>query len=127
MLNGPYSAVALPCGRGSEYDVEKFTTSTSTVRPSKIRLSKCILVEQGPKMGVPKRRPDQLVFAVMQTKMLLRYGWIVVSLLLASGCSRNAKSYLQSAKKYFDAGKYEDAIILYKKAIQKRSEEHTSE
>jgi tetratricopeptide (TPR) repeat protein len=55
----------------------------------------------------------------MQTKMTLRYGWIVVSLLLASGCSRSAKSYLQSAKKYFDGGKYEDAIILYKKAIQK--------
>ena len=26
---------------------------------------------------------------------------------------------MQSAKKYFDSGKYDDAIILYKKAIQK--------
>ena len=40
-------------------------------------------------------------------------------MLFAGGCSRSAKSYLQSGKKYFDAGKYEDAIILYKKAIQK--------
>ncbi len=55
----------------------------------------------------------------MPTKMPIRYCWIVVSLLLVSGCSHSAKSYLQSGKKYFDAGKYEDAIILYKKAIQK--------
>ncbi|MGD0297857.1 MAG: tetratricopeptide repeat protein [Bryobacteraceae bacterium] len=38
---------------------------------------------------------------------------------MAGGCSRSAKSYLQSAKKYFDAGKYDDAIILCRKAIQK--------
>jgi len=40
-------------------------------------------------------------------------------LVFSSACSRSAKSYMQSGKKYFDSGKYEDAIILYKKAIQK--------
>ena len=55
----------------------------------------------------------------MQTKMPIRYCWLVVSLLLLIGCSHSAKSYLESGKKYFDSGKYEDAIILYKKAIQK--------
>lgn len=49
----------------------------------------------------------------------LRYCSLVVLLLFAGGCSRSAKSYLQSGKKYFDAGKYNDAIILYRKAIQK--------
>jgi tetratricopeptide (TPR) repeat protein len=44
---------------------------------------------------------------------------LALFLLFAGGCSRSAKSYLQSGQKYFDAGKYEDAIILYKKAIQK--------
>jgi tetratricopeptide (TPR) repeat protein len=63
-----------------------------------------------------------LILAVMQTKTPLfriRYGWLLLVLLFAGGCSRSAKSYLQSGKKYFDAGKYEDAVILYKKAIQK--------
>lgn len=55
----------------------------------------------------------------MQPRIPLRYCWPVLFLLFAGGCSRTAKSYLQSGKKYFDAGKYEDAIILYKKAIQK--------
>ncbi len=56
---------------------------------------------------------------MIRTKIPIRYCWLVLSLLLAGGCSHSVKSYLQSAKKYFDAGKYEDAIILYKKAIQK--------
>ena len=55
----------------------------------------------------------------MQPRIPLRYCWLVLFLLFAGGCSRSAKSYLQSGKKYFDAGKYDDAIILYKKAIQK--------
>ncbi|HXC61892.1 MAG TPA: tetratricopeptide repeat protein, partial [Nitrospiria bacterium] len=52
-------------------------------------------------------------------KIALRYSCLLLTLLLAGGCSRSAKSYLQSGRKYFDSGKYEDAIILYKKAIQK--------
>lgn len=52
-------------------------------------------------------------------KIALRYSCLLLTLLLAGGCSRSAKSYLQSGKKYFDSGKYEDAIILYRKAIQK--------
>lgn len=56
----------------------------------------------------------------MQNKtLLLRYCWLVPFLLFAAACSRDAKSYIQSGKKYFDAGKYDDAIIMYKKAIQK--------
>jgi tetratricopeptide (TPR) repeat protein len=56
---------------------------------------------------------------VTKPKIALRYGCLLLTLLLAGGCSRSAKSYLQSGRKYFDSGKYEDAIILYKKAIQK--------
>jgi predicted Zn-dependent protease len=52
-------------------------------------------------------------------KLLLRYCFLVPFLLIAAGCSRDAKSYIQSGKKYFDAGKYDDAIIMYRKAIQK--------
>src|SRR5580658_9298751 len=56
----------------------------------------------------------------MQNKtLLLRYCWLVPFLLFAAGCSRDAKSYIQSGKKYFDAGKYDDAVIMYRKAIQK--------
>jgi predicted Zn-dependent protease len=56
----------------------------------------------------------------MQNKtLLLRYCWLIPFLLFAAGCSRDAKSYIQSGKKYFDAGKYDDAVIMYKKAIQK--------
>ena len=55
----------------------------------------------------------------MRTKIPIQSCWLLLSLVFAGGCSHTAKSYLQSAKKYFDSGKYEDAIILYKKAIQK--------
>jgi tetratricopeptide (TPR) repeat protein len=62
----------------------------------------------------------KIVLAVMPTKTpLFRYCWPLLLVLFAAGCSRSAKSYLQSGKKYFDSGKYEDAVILYKKAIQK--------
>ena len=55
----------------------------------------------------------------MQPKTLLRYSALALLLVFSSACSHSAKSYMQSAKKYFDSGKYDDAIILYKKAIQK--------
>src|SRR5271170_5664867 len=58
-------------------------------------------------------------FSAMRPKMPLRYCCLVLLLLFAGGCSRSAKSYMDSGKKYFDAGKYDDAIIMYKKAIQK--------
>ena len=55
----------------------------------------------------------------MRTNITLRYSWLLLLVLFAGGCSHSAKDYLQSAKKYFDAGKYDDAILLYRKAIQK--------
>lgn len=55
----------------------------------------------------------------MQPKTLLRNCSLILLLVFLSACSRSAKSYMESAKKYFDSGKYDDAIILYKKAIQK--------
>lgn len=39
--------------------------------------------------------------------------------LLAVSCSRSATGYIQAGQKYFDAGKYDDAIINYRKALQK--------
>lgn len=57
--------------------------------------------------------------AVILPKKLLRLGGILVLLAIAAGCYHSAKSYMESAKKKFEAGKYDDAIILYKKAIQK--------
>ncbi len=54
----------------------------------------------------------------METKILLRFFWVLV-LLIATSCSRSVQSYMQSGKKYFDAGKYDDAAIMYKKAVQK--------
>jgi len=56
---------------------------------------------------------------MMRAKITLRYWGLALLLLAAGGCSRSAKSYMQSGKKFFDEGKYDDAIILYKKAIQK--------
>jgi predicted Zn-dependent protease len=67
-----------------------------------------------------KRAAYAWALAAMQNKtLLLRYYWLVPFLFFASGCSRDAKSYIQSGKKYFDAGKYDDAVLMYKKAIQK--------
>ncbi len=56
---------------------------------------------------------------LMQPKTLLRFCWLVLLVIFSNACSRSAKSYLESGKKYFDSGKYDDAIILYRKAIQK--------
>src|SRR5215472_9783752 len=55
----------------------------------------------------------------MESKSALRWTSLVFVLVFASACSRSSADYLRSAKKYFDAGKYEDAILLYRKAIQK--------
>lgn len=55
----------------------------------------------------------------MQPKTPLCTCSLVLLLVFSNACSHSAKSYLQSGKKYFDSGKYEDAVILYKKAIQK--------
>jgi predicted Zn-dependent protease len=81
------------------------------------------LLSSIPRIGgviLVKRASYAWALAAMQNKtLLLRYCWLVPFLLFASGCSRDAKSYIQSGKKYFDAGKYDDAIIMYKKAIQK--------
>jgi predicted Zn-dependent protease len=88
-----------------------FAESTSTTLSSAPRIARVILV---------KRAAYAWALAAMQNKtLLLRYCWLVPFLLFAAGCSRDAKSYVQSGKKYFDAGKYDDAVLMYKKAIQK--------
>src|SRR5258708_1717732 len=40
-------------------------------------------------------------------------------LLLAVSCGRSPQRYLEKANQYFDAGKYDDAALNYRKAIQK--------
>src|SRR5450759_4584319 len=39
--------------------------------------------------------------------------------LIASGCSRKAADYLERGNKLFGAGKYQDAALQYRNAIQK--------
>jgi predicted Zn-dependent protease len=102
-----------------ERQVWRFGAGTSTVLPSNIQALKVILAAGAYKGSPDKNDRFSPFLAVMQTKIPLRYCCLVLFLLFAGGCSRSAKSYLQSAKKYFDAGKYEDAVILYRKAIQK--------
>src|SRR5258708_38196420 len=40
-------------------------------------------------------------------------------LLLAVSCRRSPQRYLEKANQYFDGGKYDDAALNYRKAIQK--------
>src|SRR5215813_11264359 len=46
---------------------------------------------------------------------------ILVSAVISveAGCSRSAPAYLAAGNKFFEAGKYEDAKIQYRKALQK--------
>src|SRR6266536_3563377 len=41
--------------------------------------------------------------------------------LLASGCGRSANYYLNTGAKQYEAGRYDDAVINYRKAIQKNA------
>src|SRR5258705_7807901 len=38
---------------------------------------------------------------------------------LASGCGRSASYYLTTGAQQYEAGRYDDAVITYRKAIQK--------
>jgi tetratricopeptide (TPR) repeat protein len=46
-------------------------------------------------------------------------GFLLNLILLLSGCSRKATDYLQRGKTLFDAGKYSDAALEFRKTIQK--------
>src|SRR5262249_27556680 len=50
-----------------------------------------------------------------QTAMLL----CLAVALIAPGCTRTAKDYFERGNRSFEAGKYDDAALAYKKAIQK--------
>jgi tetratricopeptide (TPR) repeat protein len=48
--------------------------------------------------------------------------WAVAGLTLSCwqiGCSRSAQSYLERGNRYYSAGKYEDAVLNYRKGIQR--------
>ncbi len=46
---------------------------------------------------------------------------VAVLCLLAAGCGRSVSYYLDTGAKQYEAGKYDDAVINYRKAIQKSS------
>src|SRR5437762_12063991 len=46
---------------------------------------------------------------------------VAVLCLLAAGCGRSASYYLDTGAKRYEAGKYDDAVINYRKALQKNS------
>ena len=47
------------------------------------------------------------------------FGVLAMSLLLTAGCSSSPQTYLERGNRFADAGKYDDAIIQYRKALQK--------
>ena len=44
---------------------------------------------------------------------------VLVLLAILSGCSRDPKSLVATGNKYFDRGKYKEASIMYRRALQK--------
>jgi tetratricopeptide (TPR) repeat protein len=44
---------------------------------------------------------------------------VVSACLLLASCNSDARSYLAAGNKYFDSGRFEDAIIQYRKSLQK--------
>jgi tetratricopeptide (TPR) repeat protein len=46
-------------------------------------------------------------------------GTVVLTLLLTAGCSTTPQTYLERGNRFADAGKFDDAIIQYRKALQK--------
>jgi tetratricopeptide (TPR) repeat protein len=44
---------------------------------------------------------------------------IILVIFLQAGCSRGARDYLDRGNKFFEAGKYENATIQYRRAVQK--------
>ena len=46
---------------------------------------------------------------------------VPVVCLLAAGCGRSVSYYVATGAKQYDAGRYDDAVINYRKALQKNS------
>src|SRR6266542_4397474 len=60
---------------------------------------------------------------IVPTRNRMRVAVIVLSILSLVSCSRDPKvikqRYLENGNKYFDKGKYKEAAIMYKNALQK--------
>src|SRR5215471_772845 len=62
------------------------------------------------------------VFKGYSMQMRISFIFLIgVSVLFEGGCTRTAQDYLRSGNKFFEAGKYEDAEIQYRKALQKNA------
>lgn len=70
----------------------------------------------GPMLMVHSSRSQRLIYDMIRNALVTAG---LTAALLACGCGRSAKQYIERGNQLFDAGKYDEAVLNYQNAVRK--------